>query len=171
MQLKATTEKLLHVSESSVIYSAHYGYLYCLALVPARSSATRDEAEKSSGPIHLLTGSGDECVKLWVIGADHSPQLVHTFSCAHGAVLSLAVRGHDTVFAGCQDGFVDVLDLDTNSVIRVLSITAGEDVLTLSVLQGDLYAGEAAGVIQVNTTASDLLSPLIHFDAALEFCL
>lgn len=152
MDFTAPPEKLLHVPESSVIYSAHYGYLYCLALVPTgREHDVENEAKAYNGPIHLVSGSGDECVKLWLLSADQMPQLIHTFSCAHGAVLSLAVRGHDTVFAGCQDGFVDVLDLDTKTVVRVLSITAGEDVLALSILQGDLYAGEAAGVIQVNT--------------------
>lgn len=47
--------------------------------------------------------------------------LQHTFECGEGAVLAVVVRG-DTVFAGCQDGYVKVLDLETKTVVRSLIV-------------------------------------------------
>jgi di- and tripeptidase len=49
------------------------------------------------------------------------PVLVHTFECNHGAVLSLVVRG-DTIFAGCQDGYVKVFDVETKTLVRTIIV-------------------------------------------------
>ncbi|KAI9462949.1 hypothetical protein HD554DRAFT_2125388 [Boletus coccyginus] len=38
------------------------------------------------------------------------------FECNHGAVLSLAIQG-DTIFAGCQEGYVQVFDLETKTLV------------------------------------------------------
>ena len=46
---------------------------------------------------------------------------MHTLECSHGAVLSLSVRG-ETVFAGCQDGYVKVFDLETKSFVRTIIV-------------------------------------------------
>jgi hypothetical protein len=46
---------------------------------------------------------------------------VHTFECCHGAVLSLAVRG-ETVYAGCQDGYIKVWDLETKTLVREIIV-------------------------------------------------
>ena len=53
--------------------------------------------------------------------ATSTPTLQHTFECGYGAILAVVVRG-DTVFAGCQDGYVKVLDLETKTVVRSLII-------------------------------------------------
>lgn len=50
------------------------------------------------------------------------PTLQHTFECGYGAVLSIVSRG-DTIFAGCQDGVVKVLDLETKTLVRSLIIS------------------------------------------------
>ena len=49
------------------------------------------------------------------------PILQYTFECNQGAVLSIAVRG-ETIYAGCQDGYVKVLDLETRTLVRTIIV-------------------------------------------------
>jgi di- and tripeptidase len=46
---------------------------------------------------------------------------VHTFECCHGAVLSLVTRG-ETIYAGCQDGYIKVWDLETKTLVREIIV-------------------------------------------------
>ncbi|KAJ8507465.1 hypothetical protein ONZ45_g10164 [Pleurotus djamor] len=118
----------LHVPAKNVIDSAHYGYVYCMVLL------------ENEGEIQLITGSGDETVKLWRISASSpEPSLVYTYSCSQGAVLALAAQG-ETIYAACQDGYVKVLDIDTKA--------CNVDILSLSLLGSDLYTFSASGSIQ-----------------------
>jgi di- and tripeptidase len=48
-------------------------------------------------------------------------KLLNTIECTHGAVLSLVAR-EDILFAGCQDGYVRVWDLQTNTFIRTIIV-------------------------------------------------
>ena len=50
-----------------------------------------------------------------------SPTLQYTFECNQGAVLSIAVRG-ETIYAGCQDGYIKVLDLETRTLVRTIIV-------------------------------------------------
>ena len=50
-----------------------------------------------------------------------SPVLQYTFECNQGAVLSIAVRG-ETIYAGCQDGYIKVLDLETRTLVRTVIV-------------------------------------------------
>lgn len=50
----APPQASLHVPGSNVIDSAHYGYIYCMALLQ----------ELDGGRVQLVTGSGDETVKV-----------------------------------------------------------------------------------------------------------
>ena len=50
-----------------------------------------------------------------------SPVLQYTFECNQGAVLSIAVRG-ETIYAGCQDGYIKVLDLETRTLVRTIIV-------------------------------------------------
>lgn len=52
---------------------------------------------------------------------DDAPELVHEFECNHGAVLALAARG-DTIYAGCQEGYVRVFDLETKTLVRTIIV-------------------------------------------------
>ncbi|KAG5220748.1 di- and tripeptidase DUG [Salix suchowensis] len=114
----------LQVSATNVIDSAHYGYLYCMA---------------------ILEGSN----QLWIIKATSPlPQLVHTFTFQHGAVLAIAARG-ETIYAGCQDGYVKVLDVETRACVRTIIVDEGVDILSVSLLGSDLYTFSAGGRIQV----------------------
>lgn len=92
--------------------------------------------------------------------------LQHTFHAGEGGgVLSLAARS-GTVYAGCQAGFVKVWDLETRTLVR--TIIAQEvrllhillesyrsnparqnvDVLSLSMIDSDLYGCSANGMVQ-----------------------
>ncbi|KZS99837.1 uncharacterized protein LAESUDRAFT_732836 [Laetiporus sulphureus 93-53] len=94
----------LQVPPANVIYSVHYGYIYCMTLVPSSP-----EADGEMHNLQLVTRSGDETVKLWQLASGNStPILLHTFGCCTGAVLTVTVCG-ETVFAGCQDGHVQSL--------------------------------------------------------------
>lgn len=74
--------------------------------------------------------------------------MVHEFSFNHGAVLALVAKG-DTIYAGCQDGYVKVLDLETKTLVRTIIVQEGIDILALSRLGSDLYTCSANGWIKV----------------------
>ncbi|KAF8607063.1 Zn-dependent exopeptidase [Ceratobasidium sp. AG-I] len=147
--------KDIPVPPENVVHSAHYGYIYCMALV-------RDD---NGTDVRLVTGSGDEDTKLWTLPPHNNPILQHTFSHdtplptslsapgpndveteTGGAVLALAVRD-GMVFAGGQAGKVAVWDVESLALVRVLVAAEGVDVLSLSVLGQDLYACSADGYV------------------------
>ena len=50
-----------------MIYSAHYGYIYCMALVPSVREGSDDppfDRTSERQDLQLVTGSGDESVKV-----------------------------------------------------------------------------------------------------------
>ncbi|KIP03740.1 hypothetical protein PHLGIDRAFT_77079 [Phlebiopsis gigantea 11061_1 CR5-6] len=142
------------VPPENTIWSAHYGYVYSLAVVPSSREGIDDVTRHSPECAQLVSGSGDATVKVWSL-ATPTPTLQHTFECGYGAILAVVVRG-DTVFAGCQDGYVKVLDLETKTVVRSLIIAENVDILSLSMLHSDLYACSANGEIQRWSASFDL---------------
>ncbi|CCM00624.1 uncharacterized protein FIBRA_02660 [Fibroporia radiculosa] len=152
---------VLQVPPPNVIYSAHYGYVYCMSLVPSLREGSDhvpfgSEADGGRRNLQLVTGSGDETVKLWALSVGNPvPSLQHTFECASGAVLALVARS-ETVFAGCQDGHVKVWDLETRTLIRSLIIVENVDILSMSMLHSDLYVSSANGELQRWSAAFDL---------------
>lgn len=53
------------MDSGNVIDSAHYGYIYCMALLPAGREGSDDPLpDSSSGQVRLVTGSGDESIKV-----------------------------------------------------------------------------------------------------------
>ncbi|KAJ7644380.1 hypothetical protein FB45DRAFT_897694 [Roridomyces roridus] len=125
----------LHIPAENVLDSAHYGYIYCMAMLD------------SIGGVRLVTGSGDEFVKVWECSGTDAPTELHAFECNNGAIYSLVVRD-ETVYAGCQDGAVKVLDLETNTLVRTIIGQEGVDVLSMSLIHSDLYTCSANGQIQ-----------------------
>ncbi|KAF9046463.1 hypothetical protein BJ165DRAFT_1345379 [Panaeolus papilionaceus] len=122
----------LNIPSANVIDSAHYGYVYCMAML------------NPSGPsVQLATGSGDESVKLWDC-SNVVPQLVHEFPCNQGAILAIVSRD-DTIYAGCQDGYVKVLDLETKTLVRTIIVHEGIDIISMTMLGTDLYTSSANG--------------------------
>ncbi|KDQ62261.1 hypothetical protein JAAARDRAFT_30154 [Jaapia argillacea MUCL 33604] len=142
----ADPRAVLQVVPENVIDSAHYGYIYCLAIMPSTKEGSDDPCPFRHGVVHLVTGSGDETVKLWSCNST-GPTLLHTFDCCHGAVLSLATRG-DTIFSGCQDGYVKVWDLETKTLVRTIIVQENVDILSLSMLHSDLFTCSANGQVQ-----------------------
>lgn len=56
----------LHVPPTNVVPSAHYGYIYCMAMLPSVRIGSDDAhpgPQQSEANIQLVTGSGDESVK------------------------------------------------------------------------------------------------------------
>lgn len=125
----------LKIPMSNVIDSAHYGYVYCMTILKNDDRGDR-----------LATGSGDEIVKIWDCDSP-TPIIVHEFDCSHGAVLALAGKG-DTIYAGCQDGYVKVFDLETKTLVRTIIVQEGIDILAISMLNSDLYTCSANGWVK-----------------------
>ncbi|EGN97989.1 hypothetical protein SERLA73DRAFT_169073 [Serpula lacrymans var. lacrymans S7.3] len=136
----------LNIPARNVVDSAHFGYIYCMALLPSNREGCDDVISPENVDIQLVTGSGDETVKLWKCGPA-GPTLTHTFDCCDGAVLSLAAR-EETIYAGCQDGYVKIWDLETKTLVRTIIVQENVDVLSLSLMQSDLYTCSANGQIQ-----------------------
>ncbi|KAG8950299.1 hypothetical protein FRC03_012908 [Tulasnella sp. 419] len=134
---------LITVPERNVVYAAHYGYIYCIAL----ADGSWNNADKAQ----LVTGSGDEDVKLWEWSKSSEDQPasvshLHTFYGGVGAVLSLISR-NGNVYAGCQDGHVKIWDLETKTLVRTIIAQQNVDVLSLSMIDSDLYTASANGWI------------------------
>ncbi|PPQ77469.1 hypothetical protein CVT25_011339 [Psilocybe cyanescens] len=125
----------LSIPATNVIDSAHYGYIYTMTILTGLDQG-----------IQLATGSGDETVKLWTCDSG-VPELVHEFECSHGAVLALVAEG-DTIYAGCQDGYVRVFDLETKTFVRTIIVQEGVDIISMSMLGSDLYTCSADGWIK-----------------------
>ncbi|ORX38699.1 hypothetical protein BD324DRAFT_621968 [Kockovaella imperatae] len=124
----------LDVGPGARIAFAHFGYVYALHLIP-----------RNEGQSWLVSGSGDSDIKIWLCKAEGGLKLIQTFQELSGAVHSLAFRD-SLLFAGMQDGQVGVWDLETFACIRNIDLHAA-DVLALSVLGEDLYAGAADGQV------------------------
>lgn len=56
--------KVLRVTSTNVIDSAHYGYVYSMAMLPCSLEGADSEDVKDRENILLVTGSGDESVKV-----------------------------------------------------------------------------------------------------------
>jgi di- and tripeptidase len=165
--------------------SAHVGYVFCMVPLPSM----RDGADEHGGGRfagHLLTGSGDETLKLW--NTSGGLELVHTFEVGRGAVLAVVARG-ETAYAGCQDGYVTVWDLDTKTLVRAIIVqevrvllrARGRKILTdvqnvailsLSLLHSDLYVTSEDGHVQARPCsglssdhADRALAPLLRLRA------
>ncbi|KAJ8457580.1 hypothetical protein ONZ51_g11443 [Trametes cubensis] len=56
---------VLQVPPECVIFSAHYGYVYCMALLPSNREGSDDPApeDTAGNGLQLVTGSGDSTVK------------------------------------------------------------------------------------------------------------
>ena len=54
------------VPPTNVVDAAHYGYVYCMALIPSHRAGT-DESPRPDDAIFLVTGSGDETIKVCTI--------------------------------------------------------------------------------------------------------
>ncbi|KAG8878994.1 hypothetical protein FRB97_002042 [Tulasnella sp. 331] len=151
--------KVLAVPPDNWIPSAHHGYIYCIALVYAVDTQPF-AVPGSQKTVQLVSGSGDEDVKLWSYTANSSDntanmQHLHTFHSNSGAVLSI-LSSHGTIIAGCQDGHVKIWDLETKTLVRTIIAHEGVDILSLSAVDRELYVCSANGCIQRFSCSFDL---------------
>lgn len=142
-----TVHVVLNIPGSNVIDSAHYGYIYCMAVIPSYHPRAFGNHTAPDNQLTLATGSGDECVKLWACGPNARPEVKHNLPGHEGAILSLIVK-NETVYAGCQDGHVKVWDLETKTLVRSIIVQEGVDVLSISMAQSELYTASANGYVQ-----------------------
>lgn len=61
-----TTNSLLNIPATNVIDSAHFGYIYCMTLIPSIREGTGENAQRRVQDYYLASGSGDETVKVCV---------------------------------------------------------------------------------------------------------
>ena len=52
----------LQVPQNNVVWSAHYGYVYCMAFSPSLREGSDDSLPLDNGELRLVTGSGDATV-------------------------------------------------------------------------------------------------------------
>lgn len=122
----------------SIVFYAHYGYVYALEMI------TRPD-----GARWLASGSGDSDIKIWECALGGGLSLVREFNGLTGAALSLAYRD-SLLYAGLQDGEIDVWDLETGARIRTIEAQES-DVMAMAVLGSDVYTGAADGrVLRIN---------------------
>ncbi|GJJ15699.1 hypothetical protein Clacol_009977 [Clathrus columnatus] len=136
--------RVLQVPPQNIIHSAHYGYIYCMALLPSPLESAgkhqNNEVNHEEEDVLLITGSGDESIKIWKCTSD-GPVFLDKFECNQGGVLSLVARD-GTIYAGCQDGCVAVWDLETKSLVRLILAQENSDVLAMSMVNTDLYTSK-----------------------------
>ena len=61
----ASYPRVLQVPPTNMVWSAHYGYVYCMALVPSLAEGSDDVPITPGDDIQLVTGSGDSSVKVF----------------------------------------------------------------------------------------------------------
>ncbi|KAH8818878.1 hypothetical protein DL96DRAFT_1622249 [Flagelloscypha sp. PMI_526] len=138
------------IPSQNVFDSAHFGYVYCMTSFEGGESGV----ESAKGP-HLVTGSGDEKVKVWRL-SEECPKLVHEFDCGHGAIYGFVSQVDEgTIYAASQDGYVFVLDLETRSIVRRLLVNEGTAILSISQVSKQLYTCSANGFIHKWTPKFD----------------
>jgi di- and tripeptidase len=117
--LDTSNVRAIQLPTRNMLPNAHHGYVYALELLPPAPG----------GKPLLVSGSGDEDIKLWICTPDgliehgtlhHSPN----------GVLALAAWDRNTLFAGLQGGEVEVWDVETARVVRSLPAHS-DDVLAL----------------------------------------
>lgn len=136
----AASSKLLEVDSINIVQYAHFGYVYCMVVIPAA------QIGQSEGEV-LLSGGGDGDVKLWAV--DSSSGAISELERLGGGdsgVLSMVVK--DTLlYCGLTDGKICIWDLDTLQLVRTVKAHC-DDVLTLT-LKGDfLFSGSASGYVR-----------------------
>lgn len=130
----------LEIDQSDIVQYAHYGYIYCMKLVDAKSIQAKSREV-------LITGGGDGTVKLWSL--DSNDGIVDPVCLEDGddSVLTIALDGA-FLYAGRLGGYINVWDLETRQMIRKIN-TRDNDVLTLAFGYELLFCGSSKGQAKV----------------------
>lgn len=132
----------LEIDPKNIVQYAHYGYVYCMLVIPAA------QIGRGEGEI-LLSGGGDGDVKLWSIdGETGAIAEMHKLEGGDSGVLSMAVK--DTfLYCGLTDGEICLWDLDTLQLVRTVKAHC-DDVLTMCVTGDMILSGSASGYARVS---------------------
>lgn len=171
----AAAGTMLEVEPSHICQYAHYGYVYCMLLVPASRigqgssghhsatshSSTTSTSSTSSNTSHandhdevLLSGGGDGDVKLWRIDRQSGAIAeLHTLAGSGDAGVLSIVAKDTLLYCGLTDGEICIWDLDTLQLVRTVRAHC-DDVLTLCVQGASIFSGSASGYVRVNRPPS-----------------
>lgn len=132
----------LEIDKDDIVQYAHYGYVYCMLLVTNTSSDDSDEDV-------LISGGGDGVIKLWKLNPEDGVALSEPLSLENGdeSVLTMALDG-TLLYSGRLDGEINVWDIETLQLLRRVKAHV-EDILSLAVGHGMLFAGSASGIAKV----------------------
>lgn len=135
---------MLEVDPINIVQYAHYGYVYCMLVIPGA------QISQGEGEV-LLSGGGDGDAKLWSIDSDTGAiSEMCTLSGGDCGVLSMAVN--DTMlYCGMTDGEICIWDLDALQLVRTVKAHC-DDVLTLSIKGDYIFSGSASGYVRVRIT-------------------
>ncbi|CDW98290.1 hypothetical protein [Sporisorium scitamineum] len=133
--------RTLLIPPTSSVPSAHFGYVYCLALLTLEGDTEHSTV--------LASGSGDESIKLWH-ATRSGLSLLATLESPNAdgnAVLALA-SWKTTLFSGLQGGEVEVWDLETCTLVRTIRAHT-DDVICLETCpeSGLLFTAGADGKV------------------------
>lgn len=142
----------LEIDKQDIHQFAHFGYVYCMLLGRGiLPEAPSDEV--------LVSGGGDGRIQLWGINSKGGAiSKIYTLEDGRDegeSILSLAREG-SFLYSGRLDGEINVWDLETRQLVRNLK-TETDDVLTLSLGGGLLFAGGKSGVVQVSNLTSGVI--------------
>jgi di- and tripeptidase len=137
----SSESEMLEIEPCNIVQYAHFGYVYCMLVVPAAQIGQGTEGEI------LLSGGGDGDVKLWSIDSSSGGiSELQTLSGGDSGVLSMVVK--DTLlYCGLTDGEVCIWDLDTLQLVRTVKAHC-DDVLTLAVKGDCIFSGSASGYVR-----------------------
>ncbi|KAI9835858.1 MAG: hypothetical protein M1819_001756 [Sarea resinae] len=136
--LRAQGGKDLEIDKENIVQYAHYGYVYCMALIKGLDRDGPDEDV-------LISGGGDGTIKLWSLDAEAGGAISEIGVLENGdnSVLTLALDG-TFLYSGLLEGDINIWDLDTRQLVRSVKAHR-DDVLTISVGGGFIFSGGATG--------------------------
>ena len=136
--------RLLEIPKDHIHQFAHFGYVHAMLL----AQVTNDNGVQAET---LVTGGGDGVVCLWDLDSDHSrPTLLVRLGCEREdaeSILSM-IREGQFLFTGRVDGEINVWDLETKQLLRVMHAFPS-DVLTLSLGSKSLFGSSDSGFVKV----------------------
>ena len=157
--LKCHTGRLLEVDSASLCEFAHYGYVYCMAIV--NGSSINANAEEV-----LISGGGDGAIRLWTLDKETngSISLLATLEDTREeteSVLAFAVDG-SFLFSGHVGGEVHAWDLESRQLLRVMH-SSTQDILSMTIGTSNLFSADEKGEVRVRYSGPDLICVLAYF--------
>ncbi|KAL9544998.1 hypothetical protein MBANPS3_007346 [Mucor bainieri] len=136
-----TTVAQCVIRTKNVYSNAHDGYVYCMTYT--------HDIPNLAGQV-LITGSGDGHVKIWSIQANNMLQHHQTLTGGDPdrGILSLAISDEGYLFCGVQGGHVEIWDLETYQLIKVV-VAHADDVLSVIAHRNGFISASADGSIKI----------------------